>query len=480
MNIGTRKSIFVSFLLFLLAGAPVFGLEFFLGTGVTVQTVLSAPNEAANPLYVNLGAGLAHEVDDFRFAWELDFDTQGKYPQPFMGTYFGNFTVDIAEAGLSYNHGAFGFRLGKLENRDIINSPYALFISGQNHKAMLAEFSYEDEIFFFSDRWVGLNNNLSTGLYSSSDTTIYNDRGMVLKTYGLKFGRFRFGFQDASVFTGEYFDVDFFANPAPGFFIQYVALAGGRPWTEIGNQNSILGFFVDYRTQMWSTYAQILVDDLNMNRFLIGDPDYNPDKIAFSVGGTVQTDVGLFGVYLGGATRYTFESIDRYFYSYTYYPGSAINSNGSLVGIPLSDQMIGFVHGENSMAIMGTWSHDISAWSLGAAVEFAISGEKSPANPWHGGETWGPTHWLNDSLHEKKLSLTSTLRRTFGPFELNVAGTIGWIWNKLELAEPYSPDNKGNMEKVWSPSNKSGLLAQITLSGRYSFKPSKILLKRAP
>lgn len=471
MDYTIRKSMFSLLFLLLAANVSVFGIEFFTNTSVTARTDLSAPNESADSVYGNLGAGLAHAMNDFRICWELGFNNEGIYPAPFMGTYYGDFTVDIVEAGLSYNKGAFGLRLGKLENKDFVDSPYALFISGKNHKAILAEFSYDDERFFFSDRWVGLNYDLSVGLYNSTDTSIYSDRGMVLKTYGLKFGRFRFGFQDASVFTGNYFDIDFFIIPAPGFFIQYIAKAPQRPWTKRGNQNSVLGFFADYQESNWSVYAQILVDDLNMNRFLIGDPNFNPDKIAFSFGGTTKTAAGLFGLFVGGATRYTFESIDGEYYSYTYYPGSAVNSDGSLAGIPLADEMIGFMHGENSLAIMGTWSRMVSAWSLGVTTEFTISGEKSPANPWHGGEIFGPTRWLDDPVLEKKISVTSSIGRAFGNLKLDLAGTIGWVWNELKLAEPYSPDNRGNKEKVWSPSKESGLLAQITFSGRFSFAP---------
>jgi hypothetical protein len=448
-------------------------LELKLGSDFLARSEPAASTPAANPAFIELTGGIRHESRDFSLSWELGFSSEGKYPGRFMEQY-GDFAVDIREAGLQWTQGPLSLRLGKLENRDAIESPYSLFVSAANHRTMLAEIAYDDGIFFYVDRWLGLNRNLASGLYSSSlPSGGYSDRdrGAVLKFYGFRLGGLRLGFQDAAVFTGDYFDIDFFANPAPSFFVQYVATAAGQAGTRTGNQNAILGFFADYEAETWSAYGQVLVDDLNANRFLKGDPDYNPDKIALAIGGRIRTSAGILGLHAAGASRYTFSSIGSEYYSYTYYPGSAITSAGNLFGIPLVEEMIGFSKGENSLALLGSWQGKVAGYGLEARLEFSLSGEKSPNNPWHDGETSGATRWLDDPLIEKAITLGINGERHFQRIFLSAGAKLGWVQNELGLTAAADTNGDGNAEPVWRPSDTSGFIGELQLSGRIRYGP---------
>ncbi|MBM7560252.1 hypothetical protein JOC61_002064 [Marinitoga litoralis] len=53
---------------------------------------------------------------------------------------------------------------------------------------------------------------------------------------------------------------------------------------------------------MWGN-GQILVDDINVNRILAPNSFQNLDKIAWSLGGSLNTKFGKFGLYNVGATK---------------------------------------------------------------------------------------------------------------------------------------------------------------------------------
>jgi hypothetical protein len=433
--------------------------------------------EAANRLYADGAFLFSHSAGPFSMSWELDVDNKGTYPAPFLANFFGAFSFDIQKAGFTYQTGPFNFFLGKLPLQDDIESPYSLFLSGTSPSVMTGGFRYESGRFSFSDRWVGLDLNTQSGLYNTPSTTgIYADRGVVLKTYSYRIGYLRLGFQDATVFNTSYFDIDVFANPVPSFFVQYVLSAAGRPNSRSGNQNSVMGFFADYRGEGWSAYAQLLVDDFNMNRFisLIMPVEYqNPDKIAWSLGGKVKLRLGTLGIYTAGSTKYTFESVREEYYSYTLHPASAILSNGVTVAIPLEDQMLGYVYGENNVAFMAVWSAPVAGMDLQTGLEFVVSGSKSPANPWHNGENWASlgTQLLNDPVLEYKTLLNVRLSRRFGHFTAFAQATVGYIANRLN---PKYPGDSGfavidnNYEPVFYPTaGDSSLVAEISLGGTW-------------
>lgn len=468
-----RKTAFLVSIV-MLAAAPSPAIDFIAESGLMLTTEASKATPPANPFWLDVVGGLEHRSDEFSVIWLLAVSTEGRYPAPFLGGYYGGSAAEIVEAGMSVRLGPLDLAFGHLPNRDVIESPYSLFASGADRRALIGEISYSGERFFFMNRWIGLNANLDGGIYESEVTTdgarLDSDRGAVLKYYGLKFGGLRVGFEDVSVYTGAYFDPLFFMNPAPGFFVQYVSTASGRPWSRLGNQNSILGFFADYDGGEWSAYGQVLVDDFNMNRFLDPSGVQNPDKVALSLGGTWDSPWGFLGLHAAAATKYTFSSVGGEFYSYTYYPGSAVYSGGYYVGIPLEEQMVGYVHGENSLALMATWAAEIAGFALDTGLEFTLSGAKSPANPWHDGEDWSETgtRWLDSALLEKRILASLDGSRAFGDFLVTLSCSFGYVANRLALTVPADANSDGNQEPFWQPSTDSGLLGEFGLRVRYS------------
>ncbi|HOX92357.1 MAG TPA: hypothetical protein PLC54_05515, partial [Spirochaetales bacterium] len=237
--------------------------------------------DGSNPVWVGLNAGVNYESGGFAFDWLLHADSSGQFQSPFHGDYFGDFDVQIAHGFFSYASDPFSLVLGAKPSFDVVASPYSLFMSGRGLSIPGFAFSYQDERFLFREQWMLLGKDSDYG---------WPDRSAVIKTYGMKLGGLRFGFQDSSVASGTAFDPLDVLIPAPSFLIQYVALAPGRPWSvdssALGtNKNCIMGFFADYWADSWYAYAQLLVDNFNMNRFFKPDGPFNPDKLAFSAGG---------------------------------------------------------------------------------------------------------------------------------------------------------------------------------------------------
>jgi hypothetical protein len=347
--------------------------------------------------------------------------------------------------------------------------------------------SYEDDGFIFHDRWVLLNRNLANPIYTTSgrdvgaiteDPDIYDDRGAVLKTYGLKKGSFRFGFQDSAVFTGDFFDIGYFANPLPSIFVQYIDKAPGRPWTVAGgDHNTIMGFFADYEDGNRYLYAQILVDDINMNRFLNPSGKQNPDKIAWSLGGRIKSSLGTFGLYQAGATKYTFQSAQKEYYSYTLYPGSVVLWKGTETPIAIEDAMLGYLHGENNISLLGTWSREFGNIDTAASIELSLSGSKSPANPWNEYDVLKPaiygTKLLDDPVLEKRIILGAEAGLPLGDFYVGIGGQVGYVGNRLKaVAVPISDEGTvGNAQPLFEPSAESGFVGAVTIFGRYALNP---------
>lgn len=444
---------------------------------------LTASTETASPLYVDVRAGLEHQAGDFRIAWELGFDSAGKYQAPFFGNYFGDVSVEIRQAGFSYSQGGFTFGMGQTPLKDVIESPYSLFQNSLGLPALGAEINYEADGFFYRDRWIVLNRNLETTLFTTETenevaggSSIYDDRGAVLKTYGIKTGNFRFGYQDTVIFTGDFFDIDYFANPIPTIFVQQIAKSPGRPWSrKEGDQNAVMGFFADYFDGTRYAYAQILVDDINMNRFINPSGTQNPDKIAWSLGGRMESPAGTFGIYHAGATKYTFSSAREKYYSYTMYPGSVVLWNGTESPIQIERNMLGYLHGENNIALLGTWKRGFGDYDLAASLEMSLSGSKSPANPWHEydslEEAGEGTKLLDDPVLEKKIVLGFEAGRPFGSFYLGIAAKLGFVGNRLKAADVAASSLDGNAEPLFSPSGESGFIGEFSVFGRFAVRP---------
>jgi len=477
---GVRLLMFLA--LFSIVFPPsAFAIDLYLFSAVNAST------ESASPLFVEAGAGLSHEGDNFSIAWKLALDDAGTYKAPYFGDYFGDFSVEADRAEIGLRGAGFSATLGRSPLEDIVESPYSLFQNASDISTLGATVSYEDDRFFFHDRWVLLNRNLVTTIYTTSsrddgliteDPDIYDDRGAVLKTYGMKKGNFRFGFQDSAVFTGDFFDIGYFANPLPSIFVQYIDKAPGRPWTVAeGDDNTIMGFFADYADEKYYLYGQILVDDINMNRFLNPSAKQNPDKIAWSLGGRMKSSLGTFGLYQAGATKYTFQSAQKEYYSYTLYPGSVVLWKGTETPIPIEENMLGYLHGENNISLLGTWNRSFGKIDAAASLELSLSGSKSPANPWNEYDVlekaiYG-TKLLDDPVLEKKIVLGAEAGLPLGDFYVGIGGQVGYVGNRLQAVDaPISDEGAvGNAQPLFKPSADSGFIGAITIFGRYTLHP---------
>jgi hypothetical protein len=435
-------------------------------------------SENSNILTENIFLSFLSDDTPLLFLCGLSLNNEREYGEPFHGIYYGPLSVDILEGGVAFIEKGLMLRAGVMKHTDILQSPYSLFISGLDLSAPILEIEFENEKFFYSDRWIGLTIDSAYG---------WPDRGAVQKNYALKFGKLRIGFQDAVVFSSRYtdrsryFDLYYFLNPIPSFFSQYVMSAPGRPWTKDTNDNSIMGFFADYRGNTWYAYTQLLVDDFNSNRFWTPGENENPDKIAWSIGGNMTIhqwgiDFGKIGVYQAGATAYTFESIgtseNNPMYSYSYYPADSCLSGETMLPITIEDNMVGYQHGENNLAFLLTWNRPIWNIRAEADLEFVLSGSKAAGNPWHeysyyneGGQG---TKFLDDPVLEKKLLLRGKASYSYRDFIFSLDFTIGGVWNRLALRSVETSDS-ANTEPFYSPSNDSAFIGSLGIT--VSWKP---------
>ena len=385
-----------------------------------------------------LSAELSYKAEGFEFLASLNAANDRLYNDSFSDSYYGGFYFSMGSSGISVDLGNANVTFGKMHLSDEVESPYSLFISSMDLPRNTINFSFEDDNFLYTTRWIELTN-----LLDSSTTTDLRKkyRGMNYKVYATKFGNFRFGYQEADIYVGKTFDLEYFANPIPGFFIQYVN-DNGRPYPEgLGEANYVAGFFLDYSDNGKYAYAQILIDDINANRFLHPESYQNPDKIAWSLGGRVNTPFGILAFYNAGATKYTFqpsaEGGNQQFYGYTYYSDFLYKqTDGNDMILPLELLYTGYKYGENNVAFRLEYE-STAPKGLFATVEYVVLGERSPINAWNGDTTYiSGTHLLDDSVLEHRLigNLTYTLTLPLN-LSFNISTDIGYIWNKSVLTQ---------------------------------------------
>ena len=450
---------FLVFCIVLLAGISTFSFEAdFQFTQNFYDSVF--PNK--------IRVGLDHSYNDFDFTAALYASNDGKY-QSSMGDYYKGYYFFLDKGGLIFTPGNLSFSFGRLNHKDEVDSPYSLFISSNYLPAVIGDIRFEDTVFFYNSRWIRLNARSSCG---------YPDRGANYKTYGLKFSNIRFGFQDSTVYVGRSFDEEHFLSPIPGFFTQYVNTSQGKPWSVTGDENSILGFFMDYRDSLSYYYWQILVDDLNVNRFMFPDRYQNPDKVAWSLGGNKQTVIGRIGFYHAGSTKYTFEpsggaAVDTK-YGYTYYPDTVYTADSKERTIEYEDNYIGFKYGENTAAFILNYTNTFDRFNLYADCEYRVSGSKSPANPWQEYLTWDQggqgTHFLDESILEKAFLSRIKLSTVLYGLKISAGCDLGMIFNKLELTDipPEYYNSAVNKIKYFKPSSNNESILKFHLSLEYN------------
>ncbi|GAB1481405.1 hypothetical protein MASR2M78_02200 [Treponema sp.] len=415
------------------------------------------------------------------------------------GTFLNNYFI-MQEGALSYTLGNLSLSGGRLRNYDIVDSPYSLFINSLGHTSSGMNLRYETDHFIYQTKWIELNsrNAVSTPAwdkyhaYMNSGSLGMPDRGANYKIYALKYNDMRFGFLDAAVYTGRSFDAEYFLNPIPQYFIQYVKGEHGRPWSTDSNENDIIGLFWDIKKPgLWDAYTQFLMDDFSMYAILGDKTVNNPWKAAWAMGGSLATRYGTIGFHHGGALRYTFEPITserdsdgnhlksdiaRTAYGYSYYPETRYNENtgSDLREIPIAENALGYKYGENNLAFQVDYENKIRDFSLGAEFEYVLAGNNSPANPWSDYKRWelDGSKLFNDKQIEQRIELRLKAARRFGPWLFSAATGIGGRFNKLTLQKPDAESDWSVADTdiyIWKTSGENELLISATLGASYTF-----------
>ena len=451
------------------ATAAVWGFDFEIGAGIAAST------ETPKPIAPIGSLSVSHQAGGFQAFWSMEAIRDGVYGQMFD---FG-VTLLIREGGLRWSGGNLALEAGRLVLKDKVQSPYSLFLSGQGNSAVSARIDFEDDHFFFSDVWIDLNHASGTPVASGFE---WPNRAAVVKSYGLKFGNLRVGVQDAIVFSSNsssraaLFDAEYFLVPAPGFFLQYIGRSEDGPWARDPqyNDNTLFGFFADWKRDGLFLRGQVLVDDFNLNRFVNPGGYQNPDKIAWMIGGSIETDYGTFSLDHAGATKYTFQpygnDTSNAMTGYTFYPDTRFSVGSDTRFLSPEDSYLGYVHGENNIAFMGRWQDTFGGFAVDAALEFMLSGSKSPTNPWGSLLNWrdggSGTKFLDDSTLEKKIVLSGGISTRLGAFTVYARMSAGAVFNRL------TPDagtvDPINGTPIYSPTAQNALIGSLTLGGKWA------------
>ncbi len=402
----------------------------------SLDIVLSAALTAnLQRVYDEAGPALLFDSDVFSMIWDFSFKNDGKYtpPEPYLlGHYFS-----LNNGGLFFDFDYVELSGGRLTHSDIVESPYSLFISSMGIPSLLIDVSLDFDFFFYTTRWIRLNTRSAYG---------YPERGMNYKVYGISIDGIRFGLQDSVVYVGRSFDVEYFLNPLPQYFVQLATTTAGKPWTEEGNTNSINGVFFDMTRQNFYLYAQFLIDDFNLGFLVPGKEITIPNKIAWSLGGRYNFSFGSLGFYHAGATKYTFaatysnpDGSSVLPYEYAYYPSSVFLKDGSISPILYRDNYIGYKYGENGLAFQIDYSNTFWGVNFFASLEYAVSGSKSPSNPWHQYLHYydGPlyTRLFDYPYAEHRLTLDVEFFWPLSPFSFWSRLQFGGVFNKLALVD---------------------------------------------
>ncbi|MBO8160461.1 MAG: hypothetical protein H0Z24_02395 [Thermosipho sp. (in: Bacteria)] len=412
------KKAFICFLLFPML---VLGITFSLKYQQNIFTVNNT-----NLFFNSFQPEISYKSENFSFNASLYFSNDGKFP-PFLYPFYGNYYVILPDSGIRFSVNNLNFSLGNLSNYDIVDSPYSLYFSSLGHARPTVSIKYAGKEFEYETRYV---------LISYYDGDKFVDKGMNFKYYAVKIGNFRFGYEGSVVYASRTtFDLDYFLNPVPNFFIQYVRESPFYD-SDLFDDNSLMGFFVDYKDQEQYLYAQILFDDFNANR--IFDPDNSTvDKIAWSIGGWRNLKGNLkIGFYHAGATKYTFQPSGNdgnpLLYGYTYYTETIF---GNII-VDYKDNYIGYKYGENNIAFLldALWvENDVEIYS---GFEMVFSGTKSPVNPWTEKDTYDPGfNLLNEDNLEKTFQLKIMIKKDFGIITFGGKLDVGLILNKLKLVD---------------------------------------------
>lgn len=474
MEKGVTRNLkfFFSFLSWILYITSAFALEFSLAGSYNFgSNLFSLYNEREvinDSSSWTFDVGIIHLSDTFEFKASMVAKNDGLFSDPFSESYYAGFYFDFKEGLISLRNGNFSVTLGRTHLGDVVQSPYSLFVSSVGIPRNTVDISYDNGRFIYITRWMQLC-ELKFGTDERERLKSSN-----YKVYALRISNLRFGYEDVTVYVGQRFNFEYFANPIPSFFIQYVNDAG-RPYPEgVGETNYISGFFLDYTDIDKYYYAQVLVDDINMNRFIHPESYQNPDKIAWSLGLVQKTSIGTFGFYHAGATKYTFqpsaESGNQMFYGYTYYPYFVYTKDGKNVVLPFELLYAGYKYGENNLAFMVSYAPSFIT-GFNANFEFVILGERSPVNAWNDRTTYIPgTHLLDDEVKEyRAIGNVSFVRNISNELAVSAYLSTGFIWNASTVVEVNSDNVRKPLLRPQKGNNKPLFSANVVISFRKSF-----------
>ncbi len=366
----------------------------------------------------------------------LSISNDKRYYDPIHSKFYFGYHFD-GFGGTILKFGNLSLRAGKILQSDEVDSPYSLFLSSERNPYVSMSLRYENNRFFFKTVWIDLTR--SVNVKDSIHPYSFPDRGMNYRAFGIKYGGFRFGYQESVVYTNRTFDFEYFFSPLPNFFTQYINFVG-RPFRQGTNDNSILGFFASYFSKSTYAYIQLLIDDMNMNRFYGGFQ--NPDKVGWSFGMRFSTPVGEFFAYHAGTTKYTFEpSTSDVEDQYYHYPEVVAPVGNSTRTVSIEENCVGYKYGENTMSFLFGWEKKILDLKTTLQFELVLSGSKSPVKPWHGyGKIPQGTHLLDESPIEKIFKVSGSVKKRWGDLSAGLKLEFEHVENPLKLVkEIYKP-----------------------------------------
>lgn len=449
--------------------------------------------------------GLASESSLMDLSAKLSVNSDRRYGADIANfregkNFFDNYIL-IEEGYTTVHLSSLDLTAGRTSQRETFDSPYSLFLNSRGHSAPGMIVQYADAHFAYESRWVELNRRSNFGKVSQTppawanagnrtDGTGFPDRGANLKTIVLKFGTMRFGIQDAAVYTGRSFDFEYFLNPIPEYFTQYFKTTEGRPWTAKGNENNLIGFFWDWKEPTFIVGAQVLIDDFSLH-FAMPDrvPD-NPWKAAWTLGGQFKTSLGQIGFHHAGALKYTFAPITTQqgseavsAYGYTLFPSNSYFAEGEFRPLSIEDNALGYLHGENNLALMVTWANTIGRQvAVASQLEFVVAGTASPTNPWHDATRSAEvgTHWIDESPLARTVRLTTDIRWVLGDWELYSLSSFGLEGNILKLSDPRTSTGSSldRWEQLWRPSSSQRTSLSVAVGAIYHWDISRSLWPR--
>ncbi len=376
----------------------------------------------------------------------LSISNDKNYYDPIHSRFYFGYHFD-GFGGMVLKVGDISIRAGKMLQRDEVNSPYSLFLSSEKNPYVSMSLNYESDWLFFKTVWMELTK--SVNVMDSIHPYSFPDRGMNYRSFGMRYRGFKLGYQESVVYTERTFDFEYFFDPLPNFFTQYINFVG-RPFRQGTNDNSMVGFFASYSSDLVYTYIQLLIDDMNMNRFYGGFQ--NPDKLGWSLGVRFSTPMGEFFAYHAGTTEYTFEpstsSVEDQYY---HYPEVVAPVGNSTRTVSIEENCVGYKYGENTLSFLLGWKKKVLGLETDMWLELVLSGSKSPIKPWHGyGKIPQGTHLLDESPVERAFRAVGSVKKRFGNLSAEFKLEFSRVENPLRLVDGvYKPSegvkNSGNL-----------------------------------